>query len=249
MKSIFVFTILLVLTGCKKEHSVFEFKTRFVEKNIIDELKKIRFPDPVIHYGLLYKDEKYEVWKSCSGEWGGTVYFKNRQSGVIHYAIATCPVSANKINGKYYVSNSLAHLLASSEILEISNPESMEITEKIPFNHPDIITREYEAHSHLGTKKVMDSTGVMIIASFIYNQKLYSVLSSNDGGKTTISELKDKKFKTILKLPEKLFYSEPILIKRADNDLTLYFQNPKSGIMHIKDNKIELAYYQKNTRL
>lgn len=245
MKSISLLAFLLVLTGCKKEHSIFEFKTRFVDKNIIDELKKIKFPDPVIYYGLLYKDEKYEVWKSCSGEWGGTVYFKNRQNGVIHYAIATCPVSVNKINGKYYVSNSLAHLLASSEILEISNPESLEITEKIPLNLPGIITREYEAQSHHGTKKLVDSSGVIIVASFVYNQKLYSVLSSDDGSKTTLSALENHKFKTIAELPEKLFYNEPIIIKKADNNITLYFQNPRSGKLQIRDNNMELIYYQK----
>ncbi len=247
MKSISLFALLLVLTGCKKEHSVFEVKTRSVKKNIVDELKRLKFKDAATYYGLLYKDEKYEAWKSCSGEWGGTIYFKNRKSGLIHYAIATCPVSVNKINGKYYISNSLSHLFGHSYILEISNPESMELTEKIPLNLPGIITRPYEAQTRQGTKKVVDSSGVIIAASFVYNQKLYAVLSSNDGKQTTISELKGKKFETILKLPEKLFYSEPLVVKKADNNLSLYFQNPKSGILHIRDNKIELIYYQNKT--
>jgi len=245
MKRISIFALLLCLTGCKKEHLVFKVKTRVIKKNIIDELKQLKFKDAATYYGLLYKDEKYQVWKSCSGEWGGTIYFKNRKNGVIYYAIATCPVSVNKMNGKYYISNSLSHLSGNSDILEISNPESMKVTEKIPLNLPGIITRQYEAHSHQRTKKLIDSAGVIINASFVYNQKLYSVLSSNDGVKTTIAELKGKKFETILQLPEKLFYYEPVIVKKADNNLSLYFQNPKSGILHIEDNKIELIYYQK----
>lgn len=221
-----------------------KLKPVLLKKNIVDELKQLQFKDAA-YYGLLYKDEKYEVWKSCSGEWGGTIYFKNRKSSLIYYAIATCPVSVNKINGKYYISNSLDHLWGNSYILEISNPESMKLTEKIPLNLPGIITRQYEAQSDQGTKKLVDYSGVIITASFVYNQKLYSVLSSHDGKETTISELKDKKFETILKLPEKLFYSEPIIVKKADNNLSLYFQNPKSGILHIQDNEIELLYYQK----
>lgn len=245
MKSISLLALLLALTGCKKEDSVFEVKTRFIQKNIVDELKKLEFKDAATYYGLLYKDEKYEVRKSCSGEWGGTIYFKDRKSGLIYYAIATCPVSVNKINGKYYISNSLNHLFGHSYILEISNPESMELAEKIPLNLPDVINRQYKAKSNQGTKTLVDSSGVIIVASFVYNQKLYSVLSSNDGKQTTISELKDRKFQTVLKLPEKLFYSEPIIAKKADNNLSLYFQNPKSGILHIRDSKIELIYYQK----
>ncbi len=245
MKSIPLLTLLFILSGCKKEHSVFEIKTRFVKKNIVDELKQLKFKDAAKYYGLLYTDEKYEVWKSCSGEWGGTIYFKNRQNGIIHYAVATCPVSVNKINGKYYVSNALDHMFASSDILEISDPESMELTNKIPANYPGVITRKYEAQTHQGTKKLVDSSGVIIAASFVYHQKLYSVLSNNDGSKTTVSALENHKFKTVAELPEKLFYNEPIIVKKADNNIILYFQNPRSGKLQIRDNNMELIYYRK----
>lgn len=41
MKSISLLVLLLVSIGCKKEHSVFEIKTRFIKKNIVDELKQL----------------------------------------------------------------------------------------------------------------------------------------------------------------------------------------------------------------
>ncbi|WP_394665596.1 hypothetical protein [uncultured Chryseobacterium sp.] len=244
MRKISYVLLLLSLINCKNKSSVFEVKINYVSKNIIDELKHLK-EEETNFSGLLYKDEKYEVWKSCSGEWGGTVYFKNLQNEIVHYAVATCPVSVNKINGKYYVSNSLAHMRGFSKILEIADPEKMETTKKIPVYHPDIITREYESESTLGTKKILDSTRVLIISSFVYNKKLYSIISGIDGKKTTISELKNNRFETVSELPEKIFYSEPIIVKKADNHLKLYFQHPQKGILEIRDNKIQLTYYEK----
>ncbi|MCQ4138934.1 hypothetical protein [Chryseobacterium sp. EO14] len=244
MRKLYYVLLVLSLINCKNKSSVFEVKINHVSKNIIDELKHLK-EEETNFSGLLYKDEKYEVWKSCSGEWGGTVYFKNLQNEIVHYAVATCPVSVNKINGKYYVSNSLAHMRGFSKILEIADPEKMETTKKIPVYHPDIITREYESESTLGTKKILDSTRVLIISSFVYNKKLYSIISGIDGKKTTISELKNNRFETVSELPEKIFYSEPIIVKKADNHLKLYFQHPQKGILEIRDNKIQLTYYEK----
>lgn len=244
MRKLSYVLLLLSLINCKNKSSVFEVKINHVSKNIIDELKHLK-EEETNFSGLLYKDEKYEVWKSCSGEWGGTVYFKNLQNEIVHYAVATCPVSVNKINGEYYVSNSLAHMQGFSKILEIADPEKMETTKKIPVYHPDIITREYESESTLGTKKILDSTRVLIISSFVYNKKLYSIISDIDGKKTTISELKNNRFETVSELPEKIFYSEPIIVKKADNHLKLYFQHPQKGILEIRDNKIQLTYYEK----
>lgn len=234
--------LFILLNSCKKQPSVFKIEIKDTNKNIVDELKQIHnFDQP----GFLYGDQKYEVWKSCSGEWGGTVYFKNKQTQVIHYAIASCPVSVNKIDGKYYVSNSSNHMIGNSDILEITDPEKMEITKSIPVYHPDIITREYEAKSRLGTKRIIDSSQVIIATSFVYNKKLYSILTNIQGTKTTVSELQNHKFKTIAELPEKLFYSEPIIIKESENHQKLYFQNPKSGILEIKNNILKLTFYNK----
>lgn len=231
-----------MFTGCEKESSIFEIKIETSNKNIIEELKQLEFQDPL---GLLYKDKEYDIWKSCSGEWGGTIYFRNKQTEKIHYAIATCPISVNKINGKYYVSNSLNHMYGSSDILEISDPEKMETTSEIPAYDPDIITREYEAKSHQGTNKLIDSSGVLIVTSFTYNKKLYSILSNIENTKTTVSELKDNKFYTVAELPVRLFETQPIIIREAENYQKLYFQNPQKGVLEIKDNKIKLTFYQK----
>ncbi len=242
MKNLFFTSFLILLSNCKKQDTLFKIETKTVNKKLVDELKQTNFPNSPY---LLYNDKKYEIYKSCSGEWGGTIYFKNKETGKIHYAIATCPVSVNKINGKYYISNSLSHMMGSSDILEISDPEKMQTTLNMPTFAPNVITREYEAKSKNGTKTVVDSSEVIIATSFVYCNKLYSILSDIQGTKTTISELKNNKFQTVATLPADLFHSEPIIIKDSEHHQKLYFQNPKSGILEIKDNLLKLSFYEK----
>jgi hypothetical protein len=74
-----------------------------------------------------FEDETYLVRKTCSGEWGGTIWFKNKISGIEYSCEATCPVIVNKLNGKYYVTSTLAHMFGFSEVIEISRPDSMAV--------------------------------------------------------------------------------------------------------------------------
>ncbi|MCX8525229.1 hypothetical protein OF897_15010 [Chryseobacterium formosus] len=245
MKSYSILLFLLVLINCKKEQEpkVFEYTTETVDKNIVQELKQIKSWKP---YGLLFQDEKYEVWNSCSGEWGGTIYFKNKHNGEICHARSTCAVSVNKINGKYYISNTLAHLYESSSVLEITNPEKLELTSKLPLFHPEILTREYEAETDLGTTRIADSTGVIILTSFSYKDKLYSVIKDITDESLTISEIKNNKFKTVQTLDGLILNDSPQILKESENHQKIYFQNPTSGVLDIKDNKIKFTFYKNN---
>lgn len=242
---LFVLLSLPLIISCGKQISFFEFSTEKVDRDIVDDIKKLKgLPPP----GLLYNDPKYEVWKTCSGEWGGSVYFKNKKSGKIYYAEATCPVSVNKINNKYYISNSLSHLFGSSDILEINDPEKMEQTTKTPLYHPDIITREYESHSSKGTKKLIDTVGAVIMSSFVYKQKLYSILLNYSSTQATISELRDNKFYTIKEIDTDLFSDHPLIIKESETHQKIYLQQPRSGILEIKENKIKFISYTKSKK-
>ncbi|WPO90656.1 hypothetical protein [Chryseobacterium sp. HR92] len=230
---------LLAMASCAKQQSFFQFTTEKVDRDIVDDLKRLKAPPPP---GLLYNDTTYEVWKTCSGEWGGTVYFKNKKTGKIYCAEATCPVSVNKINNNYYISNSLSHLFGSSDILEITDPETMEQVTKIPVSPSDIIMRK-EYHSSKGTKKLIDTSGVIIMSSFVYKQKLYSILLNHRTKQATISELRDNKFYTIKEIDKNFFSDNPFIIKESETYQKIYLQQPKPAIIEIKNNKIRIILY------
>ncbi|MGR3854926.1 hypothetical protein [Chryseobacterium indologenes] len=241
---LFAFFSLSLMINCKKQPPIFEFNIEKVDKNIVDELKTIKLHPA----GLLYSDTIYEVWKTCSGEWGGTVYFKNKKSGKIYNATASCPVSVNKINNTYYLSNSMSHLSGNSDILQIADPEKMEQVTEIPIHGRGVSTRAYESQSLKGTKKIVGCFETLLMSSFVYQQKLYSILSHNDSGKVTISELRGNKFYSIQEIDKKFFSDNPLIIKKSETYQKIYFQQPNPGILEINKNKIRFISYTKSKK-
>ncbi|MGH1519015.1 hypothetical protein [Chryseobacterium sp. JK1] len=232
--------LLLTIVSCGNQQNKFNIETIKKDKDVtedIEQLKKLYTP------GLLYTDKNYEVWKSCSGEWGGTVYFKSKESGKIYYSKADCPISINKIGHKYYISTSTADELGGSNILEIDDPSKMEVTYKIPVYHPGVITREYEAHTLKGTKKIVDSTGISIMSSFVYDEQLYSFVHDYKTGQNMISEVRNHKFHTIQKIDSDLFSHDPIIIQESDHQ-KIFLQHPKPIILEVIGKTIKVNLFK-----
>ena len=191
----------------------------------------------------IYEDNEYLVSKTCSGEWGGTIKFKNKKSGIEYSAASTCPVVVNKINGKYYVTNTLAHLSGFSEILEINAPDSMAIF-KMPKPRKKkgkTIIRyvgDDESKSTEGTKQLIDSIGVQVLASFPYNEQLYHIVT--DFQKTYLAVIDEKKFVTIETVSnESIWTYGPEVFTTDDNHLLVFFENEDAkGYLEIFDNQI-----------
>src|ERR1700743_293202 len=58
----------------------------------------------------MYEDDNYIVNSSCSGEFGGSLYFIDKKTNIKYECRCNCAVSLLKNNGKYNVTASLAHL-------------------------------------------------------------------------------------------------------------------------------------------
>lgn len=228
--------------SCTQKAQVFRIESTTIKKDLVEELKQIKNLDKE---GFLYSDSKYEIWSTCDGERGGKVYFKNKENAKTYVTPATCAVSVNKIKNKYYLSNSLAHLSGFSDVLEIVDPQKLNPYHLDKKVFKKITVAGSENLSTTGSKKIVDSSAVLIRTSFVYNNKLYSILTDNEGKKNTISEIENDKFHTVQELPDDLFYHEPIIIKDKDNHQKIYFQHPKSGTLEITNNLIKITYYQK----
>ncbi|MFK7969260.1 MAG: hypothetical protein AB8F95_02785 [Bacteroidia bacterium] len=139
----------------------------------------------IVKDSVFYEDAEYIVRSTCSGEWGGSVWFKNKETGLVHSCAATCPLVVNKVDGKYIVTATLAHLIGSCRVIEISNPDSMEI-----FKNPKprnkrgkrkfFYVGDHESKSQVGTNMLADSFGVLIVASFVHDNQLMHIMSSYD---------------------------------------------------------------------
>lgn len=151
----------------------------------------------------LYEDEKYVVRGTCSGEWGGSVWFKNKRTGIESSGAATCPVSVNRIGTTYYVTASLAHLSGSCEILEILDPDSMAVF-KMPPPRKKKGKKEYryvgddESKSTTGIRPLITSYEALVLGSFIVDDQLFHIVTKNR--ETFIASIKDENFQKIASL-------------------------------------------------
>lgn len=194
-------------------------------------------------YPGFFEDEKYKVTRTCSGEWGGSIWFKNKQGGITRSCEATCPVCVNKLNGKYYVTATLAHLSGFSEILEIDHPDSMRIF-KMP--KPRRIrgkkfvryVGDSESKSRRGARVLVDSVGILTLGSFPYQGRLYYIVT--DFKKTFVAKITADRFVTLDTVSSvSLWTYDPTMTRTVDDHYVMFFANSAAmGYIDIFENKI-----------
>ena len=237
LTTILILTLVVSITYCFGQN-------RFIIKEYV---KQGGFPnltknDVKINRDNIFEDSLHIVSKSCSGEWGGTIKFKNKETGIEYSAASTCPVAVNKLNEKYYITNTLAHLSGSSEILEICNPDLMSVFElPKPRRERGKIIRyvgDDESNSTKGTIQLVDSIGVLTLASFLYNEQLYHIVT--DFKKTFLTKIENNKFVTIDTVSEKSLWTyNPAVFVAKSGHLLVWFENQEAeGYLDIFENQI-----------
>lgn len=246
MNKIFtLITLILSLSCIGQNDNIFVIKEYI--KN--DSLKYRNKNDFKFSQENIYEDDIYIVSKTCSGEWGGTVKFKNKKTNIEYSASAICPVAVNKLNGKYYVTNSLAHLDGFSEILEIKNPALLTIIKKTKRRKKKnkIIIREIgsnESQSNKGTKQLIDSVGVLTLASFPFKGQLYHIVA--DYNNTFLAKIDNHRFEKIDIVSNERIWSDDLeAFITTDKHLVIFFENRDvKGYFDIIDNQINIIRYK-----
>lgn len=180
-----VFLISLSYCSYGQKKNIFNIVT--LNESKLEFSKKI---DSTSFGNNFYEDEKYIVSKTCNGEWGGTIIFKNKALKTEFICGSTCPVTITKHKGKYIITNSLTHLLPQTQILEIVNPELLKKTfdgrNKIEGKKVD------ETLGRKGAKIILHKYHYGTLYSFVYQDKIYHIVSS-----LMIKKLSSQKLKMV----------------------------------------------------
>jgi hypothetical protein len=252
----YIFTLIIIFTsGLLTYSQTFNIETIL----ITDSSQFKRSSDFIRCDSVFFQDDNYYVRRTCSGEWGGSIWFKNKKTGIEYSCSATCPVIINKMGGKYIVSNTLAHMCGSSDVIEIEYPDSMEIF-KMPLPQAKEGTIEYryvgddESKSNKGTHQLVDTVCAMIHISFPYKGQLYHIISDSEN--LYLSQIKDNKLVTIdtvfrglenfNKESEGISYTfDTDGFKTIDNHYVVLYENSGLvGFLDIYENKIKLIRYK-----
>lgn len=190
---------------------------------------------------IFYEDEQYLVTRSCSGEWGGTVKFKNKKTGIEYSCEATCPVSVNKLGNSYFVTNSLARLSGFAQVLEIASPDSMKVFQTPP-PRAKKGRREFryvgddQSKSTQGSKVLLDSSGILMLGSFPFEGELFHVVT--DFKKTYVAKIENHKLLFVEFITAEQTWSyESEIVKTDDEHLIIAM---KGGYLDIFDNQVRV---------
>jgi hypothetical protein len=230
-----ILVLLISLSGFGQSKNLFEvIKTDITTSGLSEKI------DTSLTNSNFYEDDKYIVNRTCNGEWGGTIVFKNKFTKAEFICGSTCAVKITKFKGRYIVTNTLNHMSGRTEILEIANPELLKKTydgkKKIQTGKVD------ESQVRKGARVLLDKHSFSTLYTFIYNAKIYHIIS--DFRKTYIAEIENNDFKIVRKIMDVAVWDHQTEIKKTKNNTDLVFfhsSNYKTkGYFEVKDNKVTI---------
>ncbi len=178
--------------------------------------KKLPLPDN--SRSNLYSDEEYLVYNNCNGEWGGTIFFYNRETQETFFTEATCANTIIDKESTYTVLASLGHGFGSADSKVIEDPSLL------PSLKDFKPQRTVEAIGYKDTtrhaKEAFSYYGLQVFSMFQMGESLVYMLHWQ--GKTFLATLKNNEFFIIDPLFNSSLYThEPITKRYSDGDVLI----------------------------
>lgn len=194
-----------------------------------------------------FEDEAFKVEETCSGEYGGSVYFIDKNTGKKYECSATCPSYIRKLNSVYYVIANLHHGIGfgSSEIIKIEDPRKLKEYKR------DRVKKKYryvgydESGSTQGSQKTINTSDRETIMSFPYNGVLYHIVNNSE--KTYICRVENNHLVTLSLISETGLsaYNRYEFLSK-DYPFLISFDNYKAnGFLSVKGNLIKKYLFEK----
>lgn len=204
----------------------------------------------------LFEDDRFIANTCCFGEFGGSLFFYDKQTKRMYSCPATCATTINKFKDSYYVTITLAHMRGSSEILKIGDPTKLyELTVDslknecnwwaLLFSEADYMDRKaYEkakSRLEIGTQKILDTFEVLTLTSFVYNDQLYHI--NSDRTKTFISKVVEGRLLLVDSIfNQQLASMDPLPQKYGPMQL-IPFSFETSGFLTIRSDTISIITF------
>jgi len=237
-----------------------DYHTYFLNK----QNKWISLPKGYYHDDVQYEDDNYVITSTCSGEWGGSLYLKDKRTGKLYECICQCAVNIIKDKNVYDVTASIDHMSGFANIFQIKDPEDLKL-----YNRDALLKKqedakkknqryigtigEDESDSRQGTNQLIDSIGISLATSFIVKSQIYYITEKDiiDGKglfhkAVNIAMIKDGKLVPIEDLTKLNIWSfEPANRNNKDYSLFTFDNIIQTGFIYIKQNKLSFYFFDK----
>jgi|GEM_PF-1974646 len=205
----------------------------------------------------LYEDERFIVTSSCSGEWGGSIYFTDKETKQKYECQCTCAINVQKLDSAYIIA---ARSSGYSYIFKIADPLKLKKYDRSYLKGKKVIyVGDDESKSSQGAELLVKLDVTIIGGTITYNGKNYYLgeklkVGSFDtiGNKkrccvreVSIDTIGNKKLEPVENLTSLNIYDLGGLEIRTSNDhqIATFSNWEKTGFIDINKNKLSFYFF------
>ena len=154
--------------------------------------KQFYFGERFGNLNCIYEDERFEGYSSCMGEFGGHLFFLEKETRKIHYLPATCVTMIDRVKDKFIITVTLAHMSGSGGVVRLNDPmewPTISLGSLAQKKFPPFDSRVVE-------EVIFDTIGLTFNLFYPYKDQSFLVYSAGDGtylGEIIDSQLVEKK--------------------------------------------------------
>ena len=216
--------------------SLFLQRAQHDEENFVLGKYAANFQSTKTRAFKIYEDEQYSVYSTCNGEWGGTVFFKNRKTNELYEGSSTCAIVVNKIGSDYFVTNYMGHMIGFASVNKILDPRKLE---KSNWD----FKRRFGSRNLKGIERVLDKMDFYIPTSFVVNDRLLHIYNDDKG--TYISDIENREMKPIYTFDFKFYPQFNQQLENGKQVLTFEVaENGNDGILLIDGNNLSFKFFR-----
>jgi len=197
---------------------------------------------------LIFEDDKFYIYSLDFGEWGGIIWFKEKNTGNEYYVEGSTPL-VNRVDTTYY-------LTTFYEVLKIENPlqlnkcnfdvlyENFERRGKEYYRYGDPVGYSiiYNDTTHpYFTPNFVFIYKPRIVNSFVWKNELFHIYEADSI--TYLAKIENNSIKPIQEIGKRLFFYRYLNVNDKNELLKFRTKDEQlSGLMEVVDNKIFFHY-------
>jgi hypothetical protein len=207
----------------------------------------------------IFEDSLFKITSSCEGEFGGAVFFTDKQTLKVYSCPATCATTINTTtNGAYYVTSSLNHMSGWSYIVRVKDPTKLYELKNdslvgIPNWYDGYITNQeppgYQEEFkkfEVGTEDIFNTRKNVIVNTIMLDSILYGIYNTYPEG-THLGKIINDTIVSIKKLSSTYFNISTLDGCHYKNGkyYTVLFDHfgDRYAILTVNKNKIKLLIF------
>ncbi|MBC5775378.1 hypothetical protein H8S95_14960 [Pontibacter sp. KCTC 32443] len=180
-------------------------------------IKTQKLPLKVNSKSHLYENKDYIVFSDCNGEWGGTVYFYNRETKETYFTEATCANTVTKDEEGFKILSHLGHEGGSADLKLVPDPTKLTNLKNLKTKRINIETNEF-SNSTKHVAELFDFYWIQLFSSFEWEDKILYVVHWQN--RTFLAEINGNKVLIVDPLfNSDLYTHEPITKKYASGEI------------------------------